>query len=261
MGHVRLGRLERSRLWKVLCNALDNEPEDIPGIAAAVLNASAERLDRAGRDRAVGDAFWLLTRLATAATGPDFSEELATLGLSAQTDAPVLAFLAQLGDNVRRDARDNLESGHFRDIASLALRRSLLDNLATQGPELFGSTVNQLQEGLRRSAGTEQFGRVARQFFGDFLARTIAAAVDRELSNHVGADGAFENAGQSREFSDALDRYARESGALVQRFAADWYAKRHWQLKQEITRRDVAGFVSHALVKLRSDLMVVATVA
>ena len=114
--------------------------------------------------------------------------------------------------------------------------------------------MDELQQGFRSWSGGEQFGRLTRLFFGDFVARVLNSAVDRELSNHVSATGSFGNAGESRAFSDALDRYARETAAIVQRFGVEWYAKRHWRLHETIGERSAIGFTSVALKKLRSDL-------
>lgn len=252
MGHIRLGRLPKSRIWKEVVELLDRQPDDIPGIAAAVLDASAEALERNSTIAAASRAFLVLLQLAQASERGDIVGEFRRQGLQVSEETPFLTAVADLGDRLRETSPS---VDHYGDFAGLALRRALLETVGTQGPSLFGSTVEQLGEGFRRWGGGEQFGRITRLFFGDFIARSLSAAVDREVSKHVGGELAFGDAGQSRAFSDALDRYARETAAIVQRFATEWYAKNHWQSKQALGARHARSFSAVALRKLRSDLV------
>lgn len=251
MGHIRLGWLPKSRVWQEVVELLENEPEDIPGIAAAVLDASAAEFERNSTIRAASRAFLVLLQLANAGERGDIAAEFQRQGVQVSEGTPILTALAALGDRLRENTPPMDNYGEF---AALALRRALVETVGTQPQSLFGSTVEGLGNGFRQWSGGEQFGRLTRLFFGDFLARSLHAAVDRELSNHVGGELAFGDAGQSREFSDALDRYARETATIVQRFAVEWYAKHHWQRKESLTAWHARGFSAVALKKLRSDL-------
>jgi hypothetical protein len=252
VGHIRLGWLPKLRIWNEVVELLDRAPDDIPGIAAAVLDASAEELERSSTITAASRAFLVLLQLAHAAERGDIASEFRRQGVDVSAGTPVITALAELGDRLRETAP---ATDHYGDFASLALRRALLETVGAQGPSLFGSTVDELGEGFRRWTGGDQFGRLTRLFFGDFIARSLHAAVDRELSKHVGGELAFGDAGQSRAFSDALDRYARETAAIVQRFAVEWYAKHHWQRKESLGAWHARGFSAVALKKLRSDLV------
>jgi len=252
MGHIRLGHLPKSKLWREVAELLDREPEDIPGIAAAVLDASAAELERDTTIRAASRAFLVLLQLANAAEHGDIASELRRQGVEVTADMPALAALAELGDRMRESAPS---IDHYGDFASLAMRRALIETVGAQGPSLFGSTVEQLGEGFRRWTGGEQFGRLTKLFFGDFIARSLHAAVDRELAKHVGGEEAFGDAAQSRAFSDALDRYARETANIVQRFAVEWYALHHRRRKESLGQWHARGFSAVALQKLRSDLV------
>ena len=254
MGHIRLGRLPKSRVWREVVELLDQQPEDIPGIAAAVLDASAEALERTSTIQSASRAFLILLQLAQASERGDLVGELHRAGVEVTADSSLLGTLADIGGRVRERAPFGRLNDNYSDFASLALRRALLETVGAQGPGLFGSTVDQLQAGFRRFSGGEAFGRLTRLFFGDFMARSLHSAVDRELSKHVGGEGSFGDVGESRVFSDALDRYARETAAIVQRFATEWYAKNHWQKHERLDARHSRAFAEVALKKLRSDL-------
>lgn len=134
------------------------------------------------------------------------------------------------------------------------MRRALTETVGTEGRSFFGSSLEDLERAFRRHATAAQFGHLARAFFGDFLARTLRFYVEKELSNHVGASVTLATTADSRAFADDLDRYGRESARVMERFAADWFDLHHWRADGRIGRDEAAGFVAHALDKLRGEL-------
>jgi hypothetical protein len=60
--------------------------------------------------------------------------------------------------------------------------------------------------------------------------------------------------GQSRQFSEALDLYARQSARIMEDFAAGWYSKHNWESKGQVSQEEARGFVTIALRKLRMEL-------
>lgn len=254
MGHVRIGRLPHSRKWDDVVAVLASTPRDAASISGAVLEASDERLRLLSRDPSVAYCFWVLVRLAQASQGDRFATEAAGLGVPLSENLSTVSFVARLSQRVSAELEGQTDSGHFREMAAQALRRSLVETAGQQGGDLFGSRSDEIREGFRRHAGADQFGRLTTRFFGDFLSRVIRNAVDRELSNHVGEGRAIRDAEGSAQFATGLDRYARESARIVQDFARDWYAKKQWHEKTEVSRADAQAFVGVALKKLRTEL-------
>jgi len=125
MGHQRLGRLPKTRRWQQVVELLDTGPEDTAGIAAAVVLAADRRLRDLAGDPSPTYCFWLLTRIAWASRGQDFAGDLAKLGIEAADGASVLTFISQVADRVRDELSPHTSSGHFTELASLALRRAL----------------------------------------------------------------------------------------------------------------------------------------
>jgi hypothetical protein len=212
------------------------------------------RLRRLAADPSVAYCFWLLARITQAARSRDFPAALAEVGLDAREGEPVLSFISRVADIARDEVGQHPESGHFAELASLALRRALTETVGQHGRSLFGSSVDDLQAALRAQSTDRSFGQVSRRFFGDFMARMLAAFVERELANHIGPGHGLRSLDQSRDFSDALDLHTRQAARIVEDFAADWYGKRNFLAGGRISHEEAQGFVAHALRKLRSEL-------
>src|SRR5437773_658295 len=67
MGHIRLGRLPKTLRWRQVLDLLGEASLDTPAIARATTFAAERRLQDLARDPTLTYAFWLLTRLTTAA--------------------------------------------------------------------------------------------------------------------------------------------------------------------------------------------------
>ncbi len=241
--------------WLAVVNLLQVPHLDAHAVASATIEAAEERLRALRDDPSLTYCFWLLTRLASAARGLDFFDALAALGLHARPEDSVIGFISRVSDRARDEVARHPESGPFGELASLALRRALLDIVGTEGRSLFGSSLEDLERAFRRHATPTQFGELSRSFFGDFLARTLRFYVEKELSNQVGAHPGLANTAESRAFAEALDQYARESAGIMERFAVDWFDKHHWEAHGAIGRDEAHGFAAGALRKLHQDLV------
>jgi hypothetical protein len=254
VGHLRLGRLPKTRRWNQVVQLLDTSPSDTSSIASAVVFAADRKLRELAGDPSLGYCFWLLTRISWASREPDFQNTLASLGINVNGQTSTLTFISKLTESVHTNVDQSIGSGHFSELSSLALRRALSETIVQHSGALFGTSVDGLQQAFRVYSKPDQFGRLSHKFFADFFARTLCALVDRELSQHVGRGKSFRSSAESATFIEALDLHARESARIMETFAADWYSKHNWESKGEISRTEAQGFVAVALRKLRSEL-------
>ena len=254
MGHVRLGRLPKTLHWQGVVGLLDQSPDDVAGVARATVTAAEGRLRELSRDPSLVYCFWVLARLAAAAREPHFADATAALGIASDDGDSALAFIARVNERVHAELRDYPESGPFSELASLALRRALSETVGQEGRSLFGSSLEDLQQAFRTHSTPVRFGALAKSFFGDFLARTLRYFVDKELANTVGSGNKLRSLEASRDFSAALDLYARQSARIMEDFAGDWYSKHNWESSGRISREESERFTAHALRKLRSEL-------
>ncbi|MCH8804495.1 MAG: DUF1501 domain-containing protein [Planctomycetes bacterium] len=205
-------------------------------------------------DPAITYCFWLLTRMAWSARGTSFSQDLRDLGVRVRADSSALTVISEVADRIRNELAGYPSSGQFGEIAALAVRSALAETVGQQGPTLFGSSMDDVQQAFRAYSTRAQFGVLAHRFFADFTARCLRSFVDRELSNHVGPGHALSNVEQSGDFLKALDTHTRQAARIVEDFAGGWYSKHNWESKGEISRDETQRFVEYALRKLRSEL-------
>jgi hypothetical protein len=254
LGHIRLGRLPRTRRWQQVVDLLDASTDGASSVARATLQAAEFRLRKLADDPSVSYCFWLLTRITQAARTDDFRTALAQIGLETREDESVLSFVSRVADVARHELVQHPESGHFAELAALALRRALTETVGQQGGSLFGSSVDDLQAALRAYSTDRSFGEVSRRFFGDFTARMLAAYVERELTNRIGEGPRLQTLTQSGEFMAGLDVHTRQAARIMEDFAAEWYSKRNWLTGGQISRDEAKGFTAVAFRKLRSEL-------
>jgi hypothetical protein len=253
MGHLRLGRLPKTHRWAEVVDLLDLSPRETQAVAAAAFAAADNRLRQLANEPGITYCFWLLTRVMWAARGP-FIADLKQLGIDAVPDTSTLTLISRISDRVRLEMAYLGSSGHFSDIASLALRSALSETVAQQGASLFDSVVDDAQRAFRAYSTRETFAELAHRFFAHFMSRSLRSFIDRELANHVGPGHGLANVAESRDFMQALDLHTRQSARIVREFAGAWYSKHQWESKGEITFDEAQRFVGYAIRKLRAEL-------
>ncbi len=254
MGHLRLGRLPKTRRWNAVMNLLDAMPSDTAGVARAIVEAADDHLAQLGSDETLTYCFWLLTRITWAARGREFREGLADLGIEVSEGSSALGLVTRVSEQARAVLAQHPESGPFGELASLALRRALTDTIGVQNAGLFGSSIEDVQSACRTYSSRKQFGVLANRFFADFFSRTLRYFVDREVANYIGPGHKIPNIRAGQHFDEALNLYARQSAHIVDDFAAGWYSKHNWESRGQISTTEVQGFVKYALRKLRMEI-------
>lgn len=254
MGHVRLGRLPKTRAWGQVVDLLESDVGNIPEVTKATMKAAEVQLKKLGTDPVIGYCFWLLTRVTWFARGEDFASRLAEIGVNPKTASSAFTFISQLTDHARTKAAEHPESSVFAEIASLSLRQALAETVAERSRTLFGTSLGDIQKACQLYSTRNQFGILAKHFFAHFLSRSLQYLVNKELSNHIGPSHALNDIASAKEFNDALITYSRQSAKIVEEFAAGWYSKHNWESRGEIPEEDARKFVAMALRKLRMEL-------
>lgn len=254
MGHLRLGRLPKTRKWGQVLDLLESDVRNLPEVARATLRAAQVQMRKLGADPVVGYCFWLLTQVTWFARSDNFASRLREIGVNPATASSPFTFISQLTDHARSKAAQHPESGVFAEIASLSLRQALAETIAERSRTLFGSSLEEIQNACRAYSSQKQFGTLAKCFFAHFLSRSLLYFLNKELSNHVGPGHGLNDIQSAKEFNDALIAYSRQSAKIIEDFAAGWYSKHNWEARGEIPEEDARKFAAIALRKLRMEL-------
>src|SRR5713226_931301 len=117
MGHIRLGRLPKTRSWSHVFQALEGDSLTPKQLAGSIAVAAQKQFSTFERDEAVNYCFWVLVRIATAARGTNFAGELQQLRISGRRITSGLAFVQQVGQAIEREL---LRRGHRTLFAHMA---------------------------------------------------------------------------------------------------------------------------------------------
>ncbi len=251
MGHIRLGRLPRTRKWSEVVGLVGGGGGTVD-VANATLDASLEDLSIAANDPGLVYSFWLLTRIPEAARSDNFADELRSLGLQV-SDAPSLPELvAALTDAVDRHVDAANARSDLGEMAQMAAVEALHRVTEERSRSLFGTTPADVQRELGGLATQAQFGSLARDFFSRFTERVLTYYLSRELPAHVGRGLRFDNQDQRRQFREDLVGHCWQASRIVETFAGGWFSKARFE--GDLSRERTNAFIGYALKKMRSEL-------
>jgi len=254
MGHIRLGRIPKTRTWASLFDALGSETASPRNVAASVVSATTGALERGKGDAALTYCFWLLARIATAARSDDFASELEGLGLRLQDGSSALALVQQAAHAAGQELRRRGNASIFATMAELTLREVLASNVVEQSRTLFGTTLEDVQSACRGMSTTKRFGRVAREFFGIYMSRVVEYVADKEMANYVGPSATFRSSAEVLRFQESLKQYCLQAAGIIDDFAGGWFSKHNWESNNAIPETAAMGFTAYALEKLQMEL-------
>jgi hypothetical protein len=254
MGHIRLGRLPKTRPWSGVFNALGGTDIGTVELARETAIAAQEQFAALEDDRGLSYCFWVIVRVVTAARGDNFAGELKRLGVQNTAVNSGLGFVQQIAQAVEKELRKRGQQAVFVRMAELSLREVLSSNIVEQSRSLFGTSFEEIQAACRSLSTQKRFGQVAKEFFARFVSRSIQYITDKELSNYIGPSGSIGSPNHALEFQQALDRYCFESAKIAEEFASGWFSKHNWETNNNIPEDAAAAFTAYALQKIQMEL-------
>jgi hypothetical protein len=253
MGHVRLGRLPRTRPWQQVVGLIAGGA-DTDQVATATLNAAAKALSGAARDAGLIETVWLLMRLPFAARSPDFRDALRGYGVVVSESPGLVEIVAAVTEAIDAKLPNNRGRTDLGEMGQMAAAETITEVLGGRTRGLFGTTPEDVRQEFGKLATSKQFGIFAKDFFGRFINKCLDYCVSRTVSDHLGTGRRFTTLAEQSAFTDALRRHCREAAQIVETYSGDWLSKANWETKGEITRKDVAAFTGYAMTKLTAEL-------
>jgi len=251
MGHIRMGKLPRTRRWKEVLDLIGGNASSA-AVASATLDAADAELSIAANDPGVLRTVWLLTQLPDAARNVHLGDALRELGLRVSDSPTTTEIATAFTDAIDRHVNGLRARSDLGEMAQMAAVETLATTLSSRTESLFGSKPEDVQRELGKLATEKQFSTLARDFFGRFTQRFLTYHVDRELPRQVGKNGRFPTNDERENFAKALDLHCRQASLIVEKFAGGWYSKARYE--KNLTEPGVQRFVGYALKKMRHEL-------
>jgi hypothetical protein len=198
------------------------------------------------RDPALVRSFWLLTQLPLCARRENFLEELKKVGLPVNTEPTLMELVGGFSDAVDDHVYRTGGRTDLGEMAQMGAAETLTAILGAPGEGLFGTEPENTRRELASLGTPANFSVLARRYFARLTEKYLTYFLSRELSNAAG--GVQKN----QEFRKALALHCHQASRIVEQFASEWFSKANYQ--GDITPRKAAGFVGHALEKLRAEL-------
>jgi hypothetical protein len=254
MGHVRLGRLPKTRRWQEVVSFLATEEVLPAGVAAATLRAAESHLGALKGDPALKAAVEVLVRLASAGRAKEFTAALEQAGIKVPEGVKGPALYALLRQASRGALLAAAQSSPATHIAADALDGALSRLLRSSSGDLFETGIQDLHAACRDLSKKSVFSDVTHDFFSDYLTRWLSFFLDKASPGLVGSSSRFPSTDRLRSFQGAMSLHAKQSARVVAEFSGSWFSKHNFESGGQINRRDIAGFVAHALTKLVMEL-------
>jgi hypothetical protein len=252
MGHIRLGRLPRTRQWKQVV-ALIEGGAGAAQLANATITAAEKGLNLAAEDKGLVETIWLLSQLPLAARTGEFANALRKAGLDISDSPGLMEIVGATSDAIDKRLKNNGGRTDLGEMAQMAASETITEIVGGRLPSLFAPTQDDVRAEFARLATNKQFSIFAKGFFGRLVYKCMGYFLSRAISHHVGEGRRFPTLAQQSEFKRALDAHCRETARIVEEFSGGWFTKTNWEQKG-ISRRKAAGFAHVAMRKLVDEL-------
>lgn len=253
MGHIRVGRLPKTRKWSQVIDLLNTRDSSPADIAAATAKAAKEFIIKKSTDSSLVFSYWVLTQITSQARTGDFSKKLAKFGLDISQANNAFDFLACLADFTRAEIRSRHEASFpISDFAQLALREVLTETIGKRCSSLFDTTLEDIRLACFNYSSPDKFAKLSRLYFSNVLNRCLQFFVSKESANKLGHSRKFDDIFELSDFNKSLQSYCFQSAKIVEKFAGGWYSKHLWLDK--LSENDAKGFVFIAMDKLRAEI-------
>jgi len=250
MGHIRVGRLPKSRRWSEIIVLLGDEDAAVSDVAKAVVVAARHAYEVAGADPGITESVRIMAQLAVASRNDDFENSLRASGFPVEPQSDAIGFLDHVFQEADRRYGRIADRTIFTEFASAAMREALTEAVSAQSGTLFTSGLDDVQIAYRTFSTQKGFAKLSRAFFAKLLARSLKYFTDHEAANLLGS-GRLSSHDALHEFNRAVDGYAYEAARIVETFGGAWYSKRTWLGDAD---ERAGGFASTAMRKLSDEL-------
>lgn len=258
MGHQRLGILPATKAWREIVAYIANGNVSVGALTGFVLDACDKSFEVASDDPAFKEALYLLCKIPMAAKAENLQVSLKELGIDVPSNPTRTDIVVGFDQAIEKIQHSNTKG--ITDLSELAKNAgaAVLNTLLAKPPpppqlELWGEAKSGTHMILREAATPDGFCDLAQSFFATFGKNNIEYFVSRELPRHLGQSGFCQSIPDMLLFEQNNTQHNNEASMIMRTFAREWYAKANYHEKKKLSQKDVAGFASVAITKMRKE--------
>jgi hypothetical protein len=252
MGHVRLGKLYRTRQWAEVVALLEGGAQ-AGQVANAAIRAAEKGLRLAPKDRGVVASVGLLMRLPHAARAPDFPAALGGFGVHVAGLPSLMELVGAVADALDARLPNNRGRTDFGEMAQASTAEALAGLVGDRTNSLYETGPEEVLRAVARLATVTLFGGFSRRFFARLTFKVLDYFLSRVFAEMVGEGQRFTTLARQADFAAALETHCGEASAIVERFSGEWLRKERWE-QGEVTEGGVVRFTGGAMAKLIDEL-------
>lgn len=256
MGHIRLGRLPRTKAWQAVIGELALPSATAKTVAQRVFAATSVYLLRdAVQEEGCYRPLLDLSQLAVAARDPKtfwaFLRSLGAENAASMEGAELLRTI--VSSRPGRRVKGGETETALSDIADQAYRETVLTSVWDKSETLWGATPDDVRLAFKGFGGKQGYSELVRGWFGRFVGRSLLYFLDRELANHVGSKGPVSTSSSAVDLERSVLSYAHERTQILRDFAPGWLSKTLWE-KKGLSLASVRGFFRYCVKKIAEDV-------
>lgn len=255
MGHKRLGRLPKTKAWRLIVAELGSfalGKAEANDIAKKTLRQVQERYNNLENDPSIKAAFEFLVQVSYAFQKENPTKYLVENKILEKEELSVL----KLARAIEGYKKEDVESQEYKTFARQAAIDAINNWYAAhldEGLSLFNEKVD-TRAVFRKASDGRGFCEISRLFFSKFTERYLKYFLDREASvsiNTVNARNKFSS--EIEKHVNDISLHAFQTAKITQSFAAGWYNK---YAKENLPQEEnIKSFLSTAFGKMKSELL------
>ncbi|MHB9070133.1 MAG: hypothetical protein ACYC54_07165 [Sedimentisphaerales bacterium] len=256
MGHVRLGKLARTKKWREVIELIA-AGADVSQVADATLKAAEEAFAyvKINDDKGFNQAAWIMVQLGIAAKKDDPIQHLRDNGIDIPSKTTLPGIISAISDAMDNHLDHHGERSDLSEIAHRALIGAVADTMRSKlEGRLFAVTSDDVKQVLGEFHKQKEFSDLSRGFFSKLTNGSMDYFLSQTLSSQVGEGQRFVSMNEKAQFDKALTTHCKEASKIVEEFSSGWFSKHMYTEGGEISRESVKGFASYAMKKMTDAL-------
>ncbi len=256
MGHKRLGYLPKTKAWRIIIAEMGKFAlgrAEVSSITKNTLQNVQSRFSRLSEDPSIHSSFEFLLHLSYAFQKENPIKYLTEKKILEKSEISLLKIGRAARDYKKESEVASHEYQTFARQAAIDAINNFYNVNAESGRSLFDNDVDTAAV-FNKAGNGSGFCELSRMYFSKLTERYLKYFLEREAATritNIGARNRF--SAEIEKHVNDISKHAFKTAKITQSYSAGWYNKN--AIKEFPTEKEVKGFLSYALGKMKSELL------